>query len=144
MSEIKKVTAQELKDKFLQEASPLIDQYLDATFGVAKLTSVDAACRKEVWGLLKVFLEKADEKIFLDEKYRDGAEGVLLAIQDGVLTIEEGERLITIHAAIKGIKVAGGLQNLNQTLIPSLTINTVAPPEPKQLISGELDGTHSN
>ena len=125
-------SAQELKEYFIAEASPLLDQYLDATFGRGSLKSSDSTCRKEIWELLKGFLEKADEKIILEEKYRGGSEGVLSAIQDGVLTLEEGERLIEIHAKIKNMnKVDGPLQ---LGAMPSLTINTttVALPEPQE------------
>lgn len=125
----KKITAQELKDKFLQEAHPLVEQYIQAAFGGDAIKSKDPVCRKEVWGLLKGFLEKADEKIILDDKYREGAEGVLLAIQDGVLTLEEGERLIDIHGKIKLMnRPLPNEMITNQAFIPSLTINTLPAP----------------
>lgn len=117
-------TAQQLKEHFLEKAAPLLDQYIGATFGEAALTSVDSTCREEVWGMLKDFLSKADEKIILEGKYREGPEGVLLAVMEGHITIEEGERLIDMHKKIKDIAVAGNPNALNQTLIPSLTINT--------------------
>jgi hypothetical protein len=107
----------------------MIVDYIGACFGTAQLRSVDSSARKEVWGLLKTFLEKADEKIYLEDKYRDGASGILLAINDGIITIEEGERLIDIHAKIRVMETQGGLNALNLTQIPSLTINTYTEPQ---------------
>lgn len=140
---INKRTAQELKEHFLEKASPLLDQYLDATFGLAPLKSTDATCRKEVWGLLKTFLEKADEKIILEEKYRTGPEGVLLAIQDGVLTLEEGERLIEIHCKINGMNKVNADDQTDTSFIPSLIINTLPAPA-KQIENKEVNYGEKN
>jgi hypothetical protein len=131
---MKNKTAQQLKEEFLERAAPLMDQYLDATFGIDSIQSTDSACRKEVWELLKEFIQKADEKIYLPEDFSGTPEGVIRAVESGHITLQEGEKLLLLYRTAKAIETMGDPDALNQTYIPQLNIYT----NPKKI--GDTDG----
>jgi len=117
----------ELKSKLLTEAEELLDNYINAALGKEALMSVDGGAREAIWELLTRYMTEADEHIQIPDGLRGTPEGVLTAVEQGMITIEEGERLLKMHLTIANINNAGNPDQLNQTLIPSLTINTSQP-----------------
>lgn len=99
-------TAQQLKQKFLEDAAPLVQQYVDAALGVADFNSMNAGAREEVWGVLKQLMLQSSDKLELDIQT---AEDVLEAVSQGKCTFEEGEKLLSLFKKVKDIETAGQL-----------------------------------
>lgn len=117
----------QLREHLLRRAAPLLDQYIDAAMGKDTIESIDPHFREQVWGMIKKFIESADNKIYLPDDYRGSPDKILTAVETGHITLEEGERLLMMYRVIKQIEMEGkgGPDTVNQTLIPNLTINTL-------------------
>jgi hypothetical protein len=120
----------ELREKLLRRAAPLLDQYIDAALGYDTIESIDPHFREQVWGMIKKFIESADNKLYLPEELRGDPTNILKAVETGYITIEEGERLLMMYRVIKQIECEGqSPDTVNQTYIPHITINTLPPGE---------------
>lgn len=117
----------QLRAHLLSRGAALVDQYIDAAYGKDTIESIDPHFRQEVWGLIKKFIESADEKIYLPEDYRGSPEKVLEAVESGIITLEEGERLIAMYRVIEQARLPGA-DSLTQISIPSLNIHTLPAP----------------
>ena len=117
-------TPAQLRAHLLSRGAALLDQYIDAAYGKDTIESLDPHFRQEVWSLIKKFIESADEKIYLPEEYRGSPEKVLEAVETGIITLEEGERLIAMYRIIEQARLPNA-DNLTQIAIPSLNIHTM-------------------
>ena len=99
-------TAQSLKQKFLEAAAPLVDEYINAALGKGSLSSTNAGAREEVWDVMKKLILQASDKLEIDIQ---SAEDVLEAVSSGKCTFEEGEKLLNLYKKVKEIDNIGKL-----------------------------------
>jgi len=120
-------SAQALKQHFLENARPLVDEYIGAALGTAKLSSNNAGAREECWDLLKKLMLQSSDKLDIQiESARD----VLNAVSNGKCTIEEGEQLLKMYKQLKEIDTMGILSDSGSG---GLTINILSSSIPAQL-----------
>lgn len=102
-------TAQQLKQKFLDAAEPLVEQYVGAALGESELKSTNASAREAVWELLSKLMIQAGESLELDIQ---SAEDVIKAVTAGKCTMEEGQALLKLYKTAKEIdqldRIPGG------------------------------------
>lgn len=97
-------TAQELKQFFLDNAQPLVKQYIDAALGNAELKSTNMSAREEVWGVLKQLMLSSSDKLDIDI---NSAQDVLDAVSKGKCTFEEASKLLEMYKKMKEIENVG-------------------------------------
>lgn len=97
-------TAQRLKQFFIENAEPLLKEYINAALGVGKLSSNSADARQEVWDLLKKLMLQSSDKLEIDIK---SAEDVLEAVSSGKCTFDEGEKLLNLYKKVREINEVG-------------------------------------
>lgn len=119
-----KVDLVTLKNVFATKALPLLQNYLDAALGNDVLKSVDGDAREEVWELLKTMVLKADDRINVPIELQGSPDRILLAVENGFISIAEGERLMKMYLDLMKFETKGQDGNLNQTYIPNLNIYT--------------------
>ena len=102
----------ELKKYFLEQAQPLIEQYINAAIGSQPLASTNAVARNEVWGVLKTLMLQSSDKIDIDTT---NAEAVIKAVTSGKCTLAEGQQLMDMFQKLKTINQveSGTGQTLN-------------------------------
>lgn len=120
-----RVSAQQLKVSFLENAAPLVKQYVDAALGTAEFESVSSHAREEVWEILKELMLKSSDKLNLSLQ---STKDVLDAVSSGKCTMKEGEELLKLFKQAKDIEIAG--LSPNSSTSSGLTIN---------INSGDLD-----
>lgn len=92
------ITAQELKMRFLQQAAPIVDSYVNAALGIEDLKSLNMHCRTEVWDLVKQLILKSSDTVKMTiTKPKD----IIKAVEEGRCTMEEGQRLLAMYKALK-------------------------------------------
>jgi len=94
-------TAQELKSYFLDNAQPLVKQYIDAALGTGELKSFNADAREQVWSVLKQLMLNSSDKLDIDI---NSAQDVLTAVSKGKCTFEEGEKLLELYKKMSDIE----------------------------------------
>ena len=99
-------TAQQLKQYFLDNAEPLVKQYIDAALGTGTLASTNAGAREEVWHVLKQLMLQSSDKLDLNI---NNAEDILKAVSNGKCTFEEGDKLLSLYKKMSDIDNAGKL-----------------------------------
>ena len=97
-------TAQELKQYFLDNAQPLVKEYIDAALGKGELQSTNMSAREEVWGVLKQLMLSSSDKLNIDIS---SAQDVLDAVSNGKCTFQEGEKLLDMYKKMKDIENVG-------------------------------------
>jgi hypothetical protein len=93
------MTPDELREKFIKQASPLMDQYIKAALGDEDIKSLNAGCRKEVWDLLKSIIVASADKIKIDV---NDPKDILKAVESGQCTIEQGQQLLNMYTQLQG------------------------------------------
>ena len=116
-------TAQAMKQKFLEQAAPLVEQYVAAALGVADFVSLSTDAREEVWDVLKKMMLQSSEKIEIDIKT---AQDVITAVTEGKCTMEEGKQLLELYKSVKSIETMGSIEGAT-----GLTINILQASTPK-------------
>jgi len=108
VEEVKTVrhTAQELKQYFLDNAQPLVKEYIDAALGKGELKSTNMSAREEVWGVLKQLMLNSSDKLDIDI---NSAQDVLKAVSNGKCTFAEGEKLLEMYKKMSDIENVGAL-----------------------------------
>jgi len=114
-------SAQEVKQRFLERAAPLVDEYIDAALGLGELTSTNADARTEVWNLLAFLMKQSSEKIDINI---ENAEDVIKAVTDGKCTMKEGQDLLALYKTAKEIENSGQIGQLGGP--QGLTINILS------------------
>lgn len=94
-------TAQELKAYFLQNAQPLVKEYIDAALGKGELSSTNMAAREEVWSILKQLMVSSSDKLDMDI---NSAQDVLEAVSKGKCTFEEAQKLLDMYKQMSEIE----------------------------------------
>jgi len=89
----------QLKQQFLEKASPLIDEYIGAALGTRELSSTSAVCRDEVWKLLKTIILDSSSSVSIEARTM---EEILVAVSSGQCTLEEGAKLLEMYTSVKG------------------------------------------
>jgi len=97
-------TAQELKQYFLDNAQPLVKEYIDAALGKGELQSTNMSAREEVWGVLKQLMLSSSDKLDIDI---NSAQDVLNAVSKGKCTFEEAQKLLEMYKKMKEIENVG-------------------------------------
>ena len=97
-------TAQELKQYFLDNAQPLVKEYIDAALGKGELKSTNMSAREEVWGVLKQLMLSSSDKLDIDI---NSAQDVLNAVSKGKCTFEEAQKLLEMYKKMKEIENVG-------------------------------------
>ena len=97
-------TAQELKQYFLDNAEPLVKQYIDAALGEGTLASTNSDARMEVWDVLKTLMLQSSDKLDISI---ESAQDVLDAVSTGKCTFDEGEKLLNLYKKMKEINEVG-------------------------------------
>jgi len=97
-------TAQELKQYFLDNAQPLVDEYIAAALGKGELSSTNMSAREEVWAVLKQLMLQSSDKLDIAI---DSAQDVLEAVSKGKCTFEEGQKLLAMYKQMKEIENVG-------------------------------------
>lgn len=120
-------TAQQLKQFFLDNAEPLVQQYIDAALGTGKLKSTNAEAREEVWEVLKTLMLQSSDKLDIEVKT---AQDVLDAVSTGKCTFEEGEKLLKLYKQMKDIDTQGMLPGSSGSGGLHITINSSSPTTP--------------
>jgi len=122
-------TAQELKQHFLEEAAPLVDEYINAALGKGQLQSTNASARQEVWDLLAHLMKQSSDKMDISI---ETAEDVIKAVTEGKCTLDEGKQLLALYKTAKDINTVGLLPGTNEG---GLTINILSssPQEVKEV-----------
>jgi len=95
-----RASAQALKQYFLENAAPLVKQYIDAALGVAEIQSTNATAREEVWDVLKQLMLQSSDKL---EISIEKADDILTAVSQGKCTFEEGEKLLSLYKKLKEV-----------------------------------------
>ena len=121
-------TALDLKQHFLEDAAPLVDEYINAALGKEELSSTNASAREEVWDLLAHLMKQSSEKINIDIQ---SAEDIIKAVTDGKCTMEEGKQLLSLYKQAKEINTVGLLAGQEPG---GLTINILSATSPKEVI----------
>jgi len=98
---MRKISAQKLKAQFLEEAAPLVDQYISAALGKGELESTNIGAREEVWDVLKQLMLQSSTKIDIDVK---SAQDVIDAVTAGKCTFEEGDKLMKLYESARKIE----------------------------------------
>ena len=120
MDENTKVTATFLKNRFLDAAYPLVDDYVNAALGEASIKSTNAGCREEVWSLLKELMLKSSDKIDIEiGSMRD----ILAAVESGKCTLEEGNKLIVMYKQVREAEHIGVDAGDKERELPSLNFS---------------------
>jgi len=121
MDKLKSVrhTAQELKQYFLDNAEPLVKQYIDAALGSGTLASTNAGAREEVWSVLKTLMLQSSDKLDIEIK---SAQDILDAVSSGKCTFEEAEKLLGLYEKMKKISTMDSVGALGNGT-GGLTIN---------------------
>lgn len=99
-----RVTAQELKQHFLETAWPIVDAYVNAALGKADIESLNSSCREEVWDLIKSLMLQSSDKLELNI---ESPEDILKAVESGKCTFEEGDKLLSLYKKVKEIEFTG-------------------------------------
>ncbi|OOZ38180.1 hypothetical protein [Solemya elarraichensis gill symbiont] len=86
-------TPNKLRQEFLEKASPLIDEYINASLGKSELRSTNSGAREEVWDALKQIILKASDVVKL---HAESTKDVLSLLGDGKLSLNDAERLMKI------------------------------------------------
>ena len=95
-----RVSAQELKQHFLESAWPIVDAYVKAALGVEDIKSLNSNCREEVWDLIKKLMIQSSDKLELDI---ESPSDILKAVESGKCTFEEGEKLLALYKQVREI-----------------------------------------
>ena len=104
MSKSLRVSAQELKQHFLESAWPIVDAYIDAALGKKDLASLNSGCREEVWDLIKTLMVQSSDKLELNI---ESPQDILKAVESGKCTFEEGDKLLALYKKVKDIETVG-------------------------------------
>lgn len=102
MKDIK--TAQQLKQYFLDNAQPLVQQYIDAATGDGELKSTNASAREEVWDVLKSLMLHSSDKL---ELQIEGPKDIIKAVEAGKCTMKEADALLAMYKKVKEIEMVG-------------------------------------
>ena len=97
------VSSRGLKQRLLENAAPLVDQYIAAALGTGELESTNPGAREEVWDVLKQLMLQSSNKIDIDIK---SAQDVLDAVTAGKCTFDEADKLMKLYEGAK--KIEGG------------------------------------
>lgn len=116
-------SAQALKLHFLDNAQPLIDEYIGAALGTGKLNSNNSTAREEVWGVLKQLMLQSSDKLELEIT---NADDILIAVSNGKCTMEEGKQLLDLYKKAKEISTMGTIAGIGKDA--GLTINILSAP----------------
>lgn len=127
-------SAQELKQYFLDNAEPLVKQYIDAALGNGELKSTNADARTEVWDVLKTLMLQASDKLDVEIT---SAQDVLNAVSKGRCTFKEGEQLLDLYKKMSDIDNAGKLGSIGGGT--GLTINILSAPKTKEIVAEIVD-----
>lgn len=93
------MTPDQLREKFLEMAAPLVDQYVNAAIGKEDIKSLNVGCRNEVWELLKQIILKSTDKINIEvQEPMD----ILKAVEAGKCTLEQGQQLLDMYVQLTG------------------------------------------
>ena len=121
-------SAQEIKQKFIERAAPLVDEYVDAALGLGELSSNNADARTEVWEFLAFLMKQSSEKIDISI---ENAEDVIKAVTDGKCTMAEGKQLLDLYKTAREIETSGQIGQLGQG--GGLTINILNSNQPTEV-----------
>jgi len=134
VEEVKSVrhSAQELKQFFLDNAEPLVKEYIDAALGKGELQSTNAGAREEVWQLLAHLMKQSSEKIDINI---ESAEDVIKAVTQGKCTMLEGEQLLKLYKIARDIETSGQIGQIGGG--GGLTINILSATQPQEIIEAE-------
>ena len=102
-----RISAQELKQHFLEGAWPIVDAYINAALGTKDLESLNSGCREEVWDLVKKLMLQSSDKLELDI---ENPEDILKAVESGKCTFEEGDKLLGLYQKVKQIEGGGMIE----------------------------------
>ncbi len=97
------MTPQELRKLVLENGEELVKQYIDAALGKGKFNSTNMGAREELWDTLKSMILKADDPVKNKIDIKE-AQTILEHVADGKLTLEEGERLLSMYKTVKDIE----------------------------------------
>ena len=131
VEEVKSVrhSAQELKQFFLDNAEPLVKEYIDAALGKGELQSTNAGAREEVWQLLAHLMKQSSEKIDINI---ESAEDVIKAVTQGKCTMLEGEQLLKLYKIARDIETSGQIGQIGGGG-GGLTINILSATQPQEI-----------
>lgn len=119
-------TAQELKQRFLEEAGPLVEEYIMAALGKGELSSTNAGAREKVWELLSQLMLQSSDKLELEITC---PEDVIKAVTEGKCTMQEGQNLLKLYKAAKEIETIGNSPGVGGSA--GITINILSGEETK-------------
>lgn len=118
-----RASAQALKQYFLENAAPLVKQYIDAALGTAEIQSTNATAREEVWDVLKSLMLQSSDKL---EISIETADDILTAVSQGKCTFEEGEKLLSLYKKLKEVNEVALIPGTTEQA--GLTINILQAP----------------
>jgi len=82
-----------LRKSFLEMASPLLEEYVNASLGKGTLSSKDGTARAEVWDLLRDIIVQADDT----QKIRTSTTAdIIKLLKRGKISIKEAKELMSI------------------------------------------------
>lgn len=94
------VLSHEFKQYFLDNAKPLLVQYIQAATGEADLQSTNSGAREEIWSVVKELILRGSDKIKVSV---NSPEDVLAAVSSGKCTVQEAKELMAMFKQIKEI-----------------------------------------
>ena len=134
MSKSVRVSAQELKQHFLDNAWPIVDAYINAALGKEDLQSLNSGCREEVWDLIKTLMVQSSDKLELNI---ENPQDILKAVENGECTFEEGDKLLALYKKVKEIENVGTVSSGLDGLTVNILNTSVSPTLPLIELSNE-------
>ena len=128
------MSSQELKQKILSEAGPLVDQYIRAALGTGVIESTNQSAREEVWDVLKQLMLESSSKIDIDVKT---AKDVRAAVTSGKCTFEEGKQLMELYKAAKVVEQNSVIGSEGASGFTINILNAAELPAPQKVIEND-------
>lgn len=102
-----------MRQYFLEEASPLLDQMIQASLGNKKIESNDEYATREVWGMLKEIISSASNQApLIDLKGKtisDQIDSILTHVSTGKITFDQAKDYMSLVSSGFNLRTLPGL-----------------------------------